>query len=60
MFTIYIVDLANQVKQESYDSQDDADDAADRWEALGADIFLSRLQAVLHADAYARRTRSRL
>lgn len=57
MFTIYIVDRANQVKRESYSTQEAADDAVDRWEALGADIFLDRLQAVLNADAYARHAR---
>lgn len=58
MFTIYILDCANQLKTEVYDSQDAADDAADRWEAQGCDIFINRLYAMFAKDDYDRRQKN--
>lgn len=52
MFTIYIVDRANQILGYAYPTQEEADDAADRFEAAGCDVFLDRLQACLNKDRY--------
>jgi hypothetical protein len=58
MFTIYIVDRANQLSQQTFGRQEDADAATDRWEAVGGcEVYTNRLAAVLAKDGYDRFTR---
>lgn len=55
MFTIYIVDRANQLSQQTFGRQDDADAATDQWEAVGGcEVYTNRLAAVLAKDDYDR------
>jgi hypothetical protein len=51
-FSIYILDRANQIKQEAYPTKAEADEAYDRWEAAGHDVYTERLAAILEKDAY--------
>lgn len=60
MFTIYVVDRANQILSFAYPSQDEADAAADRWESIGADVYKDRIKAVLAKDEFDRRMRAQL
>ena len=55
MFTIYIIDRANQFTVEHHATQEQADDASDRWEAGGHDVYTDRMRATLAMDRYARR-----
>ena len=55
MFTIYIVDRANQIWEQTFETEDEAYGAADAWEAIGGcDIYTNRLQACLAKDKYDR------
>ncbi len=56
-FGIYIIDRANQIKEEVYPTREEADDAADRWEAAGHDVYTDRLAAMLEKDAYDHRSK---
>ena len=55
MYTIYIIDRANQFHVEHHATQEQADDASDRWEAEGHDVYSDRMRALLAMDRYARR-----
>lgn len=54
MYTIYIIDRANQFHTEHYPTQEQADDASDAWEAGGHDVYTDRMRATLAMDRYAR------
>jgi len=58
MYTIYIIDRANQLSQQTFARQEDADDASDRWEEVGGcEVFTDRTRAVDCKDRYDRRMR---
>lgn len=54
MYTIYIIDRANQFSVEHHSTQQQADDSSDAWEAGGHDVFTDRMRALLAMDRYAR------
>ena len=54
MYTIYIIDRANQFHVEHHSTQEQADDSSDRWEAGGHDVYTDRTRALLAMDRYAR------
>ena len=54
MYTIYVIDRANQLLAYAYPTKDDAYEASDRFEAAGCDVFTDRTQAVLNKDSYDR------
>lgn len=58
MFTIYIIDRANQFSQQTFATQEQADDASDRWEAVGGcDVFTNEQRALDCKDRYDRMLR---
>jgi hypothetical protein len=59
MYTIYIIDRANQLSQQTFSRQQDADDASDRWEEVGGcEVFTDRTRAIDCKDRYDRRMRA--
>ncbi len=55
MYTIYIIDRANQFHVEHHATQEQADGASDRWEAGGHDVYTDAQRAALARDRFARR-----
>ena len=54
IYSIWVLDRANQLTQYDYSSQLLADNASDIFEADGHDVFTDRLRASLARDRYAR------
>jgi hypothetical protein len=59
MYTIYIIDRANQISQQTFATQQQADNASDRWEEVGGcEVFTDRTRAIDCKDRYNRRMRA--
>ena len=54
IYSIWVLDRANQLTQYDYSSQLLADNASDAFESDGHDVFTDRLRACLAKDRYAR------
>lgn len=60
MFTIYIIDRANQFSQQTFATQEAADNASDQWEAVGGcEVYTNADRAMNAKLAYERRLRRR-
>jgi len=59
MYTIYIIDRANQFSQQTFATQEQADDASDRWEDVGGcEVFTDANKAMDCKQRYERRMRA--
>lgn len=54
IYSIWVLDRANQLTEYKYSSQHEADNASDYFEADGHDVFSNGLRAALARDRYAR------
>lgn len=54
VYSIWVLDRANQLTQYNYSSQLLADNASDAFEADGHDVFTDGLRAALARDRYDR------
>lgn len=54
VYSIWVLDRANQLTQYNYSSQLLADNASDIFESNGHDVFTDGLRAALARDRYAR------
>lgn len=54
IYSIYVLDRANQLTEYKYSSQLDADNASDDFEAQGHDVFSNMTRAIEARDRYAR------
>lgn len=54
IYSVWVLDRANQLTEYKYSSQHEADNASDAFEADGHDVFESGTKAAMARDRFAR------